>query len=59
MDFPELTPEQRATAWAKATALRQARHDLLAAVKAGKLPIADVLARAETDAIHHLHLPWA
>ncbi|WP_348273611.1 integration host factor, actinobacterial type [Rhodococcus sp. ZPP] len=51
MDFPELTPEQRATAWAKATALRQARHDLLAAVKAGKLPIADVLARAETDAI--------
>ena len=51
MDFPELTPEQRATAWAKATELRQARHDLLAAVKAGKLPVADVLARAETDAI--------
>jgi hypothetical protein len=51
MDFPELTPEKRAKAWAKATAIRQARGDLLAAVKAGELPIADVLARAETDTI--------
>ncbi|QHE73645.1 MULTISPECIES: integration host factor, actinobacterial type [Rhodococcus] len=51
MDFPELTPEERAKAWAKATAIRQARGDLLAAIQAGKLPIAAVLARAETDTI--------
>ena len=51
MDFPELTPDQRARAWAKATAIRQARKNLLAAVQAGTLPLSDVLAREATDTI--------
>ena len=49
MALPILTPEQRAAALEKATAARKARSELLAAVKAGQLSIADVIAKAESD----------
>jgi transposase len=49
MALPILTPEQRAAALQKAAAARKARSELLAAVKAGQLGIADVLAKSESD----------
>ena len=51
MALPVFTPEQRAQALEKAAAARKARTEMLAAVKAGDLTIADVLAKAETDEI--------
>lgn len=51
MTLPTLTPEQRAQALERAAAARKARGELLSAVKAGDLSVADVLARAETDDI--------
>jgi transposase len=49
MALPTLTPEQRAAALEKAAVARKARSELLGAVKAGQLSIADVLAKSESD----------
>jgi KaiC/GvpD/RAD55 family RecA-like ATPase len=49
MAVPNLTLEQRAAALEKAAAARKARSELLAAVKTGKLSIADVLAKSKSD----------
>ncbi len=49
MPLPTLTPEQRSEALAKAAAARTARKQLLDEVKAGKLSLADVLGRADSD----------
>ena len=46
MALPTLTPEQRAAALAKAGAVRRARSEMLADVKAGKLSLKAVLDRA-------------
>ncbi|MDG3008861.1 integration host factor [Rhodococcus sp. D2-41] len=51
MALPQLTPEQRAEALAKAGEARRARAELLASVKSGDLSIADLLKKAETDEI--------
>ena len=47
MALPTLTPEQRAEALAKAQAARKKRSELLAAVKSGKISIAQVLAKTD------------
>jgi hypothetical protein len=49
MPLRTLTPEQRSEALAKAAAARTARKQLLDEVKAGKLSLADVLGRADSD----------
>lgn len=46
---PKLTPEQRASALAKATASRRTRADLKAQVKKGLVTIEDVLGLAQSD----------
>ncbi|MFC9361287.1 integration host factor, actinobacterial type [Rhodococcus sp. NPDC057014] len=51
MAVPVLTDEQRASALAKAAEARKVRSEMLAAVKAGKLDVAAVLERAETEEI--------
>ncbi|MBA8965065.1 DNA uptake protein ComE-like DNA-binding protein [Rhodococcus percolatus] len=51
MALPVLTPEQRAEALEKAAAARKARGELLSAVKAGELTVADVFKKAETDEV--------
>ncbi len=50
MALPTLTPEQRAEALAKAQEARKERSELLAALKAGTLSLADVLARQDNVA---------
>ncbi len=47
MAVPTLTAEQRQAALAKATEVRKARGDLLAAVKAGHTSVSDVFGRAD------------
>jgi len=49
MALPTMTPEQRSQALAKAAAARTARKELLDQVKAGKLSLADVLKKSDTD----------
>jgi len=49
MALPNLTPEQRAQALAKAAAVRQQRAAVKLALKEGSLALGDVLARAGTD----------
>lgn len=51
MALPNLTPEQRQAALAKAAEARQARTRLLNDIKAGKETIPTVLARAKEDAV--------
>ncbi|GAA1889497.1 integration host factor, actinobacterial type [Streptantibioticus ferralitis] len=48
MALPPLTPSQRAEALEKAKAVRKERGDLMAALKAGTLPLTDLLARQDT-----------
>jgi hypothetical protein len=47
MALPTLTPEQRAEALAKAQAARKERSELLAAVKAGRVTISQLLDRTD------------
>ncbi len=47
---PKLTPEQRTAALAKAAAARQQRAGVKLALKEGSLSLADLLARAGSDA---------
>ena len=49
MALPTMTPEQRTQALAKAAAARTARKELLDKVKTGKLSLADVLKKSDTD----------
>jgi hypothetical protein len=42
-----MTPEQRADALAKATEARKARSEMLAEVKAGKLPLDELFGRTD------------
>lgn len=49
---PALTPEQRAEALAKAARIRKDRGEMLAALKAGRVSLLDVLDR-EDDAARH------
>ncbi|GAA4952518.1 integration host factor, actinobacterial type [Nonomuraea thailandensis] len=46
-----LTPEQRAMAVVKAAEARKARSELLAAVRAGTVTVAEVFARAEEETL--------
>ena len=48
---PDLTPEQRAAALAKAAAARRARADVREALRTGEMSFEDVLARADDDLI--------
>ncbi len=47
--FPVMTAEQRSAALSKAAAARTARKGLLDQVKAGKLSLAEVLGKSDTD----------
>jgi len=49
MALPQLTPEQRAQALAKAAAARQQRAAVKRALKEGSLTLGDLLARAGSD----------
>ena len=51
MALPNLTPEQRQAALAKAAEARQARTKLLNDIKTGSETIPGVLSRAKSDAI--------
>ena len=51
MALPNLTPEQRQAALAKAAEARQARTQLLRELKTGSLTMSAVLARAKDDAV--------
>lgn len=51
MALPTLTSQQRAQALEKAQAARRARKQLLDAVKAGELTVAQVLARCKNDPV--------
>ncbi|MEV7881881.1 integration host factor [Streptomyces microflavus] len=48
--LPALTPEQRAEALAKAGRVRKERSEMLAALKAGRLSLLDVLDRGDDTA---------
>ncbi|MER6237624.1 integration host factor, actinobacterial type [Streptomyces clavifer] len=48
--LPTLTPEQRAEALAKAGRVRKERSDMLAALKAGRISLLDVLDRGDDTA---------
>ena len=50
-DPPQLTPEQRAAALAKAAEARKARAEMRAALRSGDMTRADALARASDDLI--------
>lgn len=50
-DPPQLTPEQRAAALAKAAQARRARADLRAALRSGEMTLADALERSTDDLI--------
>jgi hypothetical protein len=47
--LPSLSPEQRAAALAKAAEVRRARADLKEQLKQGKVTLAEMLDRAESD----------
>jgi hypothetical protein len=47
--LPSLSPEQRAAALAKAAEVRRARADLKEQLKQGKVTLAEMLGRAESD----------
>ncbi|MET8213458.1 integration host factor, actinobacterial type [Streptomyces sp. NPDC005373] len=47
MALPALTPSQRVEVLQKAKAVRKERGDLMAALKAGTLPLTDLLARED------------
>lgn len=47
MALPTMTPEQRAAALAKAAEVRTARSELIAAVKTGKVTVAEVIERSD------------
>lgn len=49
MALPELTPQQRADALAKATEARRRRAEVKAALKARTMRVSDVFKLAETD----------
>ncbi len=49
MPLPTLSPEQRAAALEKAAEIRKARAELKEQLKAGKVTLAAVLDRAESD----------
>ena len=49
MPLPSLSPEQRAAALAKAAEVRRARADLKEQLKQGKVTLAEMLDRAESD----------
>ena len=51
MALPELTPEQRQQALAKAAEARKQRAELKASLKRGDTNLKDVLAKAESDEI--------
>ncbi|AUS80373.1 integration host factor [Actinoalloteichus sp. AHMU CJ021] len=51
MALPELTPEQRQAALAKAAEARKARSELLAGLKSGQHTLPAVLDKAKTDTI--------
>ncbi len=51
MALPELTPEQRQEALAKAAEARKQRAELKASLKRGDTNLKDVLAKAESDEI--------
>ena len=51
MALPTMTPEQRASALAKATEARQARSAFLTQVKAGALTLEQVFERADDDIV--------
>lgn len=48
MALPKLSPAQRAEALQKAAAVRKERGDLMAALKAGNLPLAALLERDDS-----------
>jgi len=48
---PQLTPEQREAALAKAAAARRARAELKEKLKMGSLSLSDVLGQADSDAV--------
>ncbi|NLV54856.1 MAG: integration host factor [Acidimicrobiales bacterium] len=48
---PQLTPEQRAAALAKAAEARRARAELKEKLKMGSLSLSDVLSQAESDTV--------
>ena len=49
MALPTMTAEQRTEALAKAAAVRKARSELIGQVKDGKVSVADLLRKAESD----------
>lgn len=49
MALPELTPEQRKEALAKATAARRRRAEIKAALKSKEMTLSEVFELAETD----------
>ena len=51
MALPQLTPEQRQEALAKAAEARKKRAELKASLKRGETTLKDVLAKAESDEI--------
>ena len=51
MPLPTLTPEQRASALAKATEARQARGALLAQVKSGDVTLGQVFERGDDEIV--------
>lgn len=51
MALPNLTPEQRAAALAKAAKARQERAEIRAQIKAGKLSFADAMKKAADPVI--------
>ena len=51
MSLPDLTPEQRQAALAKAKEVRLARSALLREVRTGRKTAADVLAQADSDPV--------
>lgn len=51
MATPELTPEQRAQALVKATAVRSARRVFKESLSRGEFTLADAIARAKADDI--------
>jgi DNA uptake protein ComE-like DNA-binding protein len=51
MALPELTPEQRAQALAKAAEARKKRAELKGELKSGKQTLTDVLKRSDDDTV--------
>jgi DNA uptake protein ComE-like DNA-binding protein len=51
MALPNLTPEQRAAALAKAAEARQKRAELREKIKSGKMSFADVMKKADDNVV--------